>query len=64
MQRYFRLKELTNYVKISRASIFRLLRKGEFPQPIRLGQRLLIWDKVEIDKWMIKRYKQQRQENV
>ena len=40
---------------LSRASIYRLMRQGAFPEPIRLGGRTVRWRLSEIENWLASR---------
>jgi len=40
---------------LSRMTIYRLMRSGEFPTPIRIGQRAVRWQSTEIDEWLASR---------
>jgi predicted DNA-binding transcriptional regulator AlpA len=34
------------------ATVFRRARKGQIPQPVRLSQRLIRWNKAELMEWL------------
>lgn len=38
--------------KISRSAIYRLMRTGQFPEPIRIGPRAVRWPESEIEAWI------------
>lgn len=40
---------------MSCAHIYALMRKGEFPKPVRIGRRAVGWDSVELDQWISQR---------
>ena len=40
---------------LSRASIYRRLKAGEFPQPRMVGARAVRWLETEIDEWISSR---------
>ena len=40
---------------LSTSSIYRLMREGLFPEPIRIGQRAVRWPQSEIDEWLATR---------
>ena len=54
-QRILRCAEVTRRTSLSKASVYRLLRAGDFPQPVRLGQRAVGWRAEEIDEWLASR---------
>lgn len=45
-------KEVTKKTGLSRTTIWRLERKGEFPLRIALSDRRIGWKEEEIDKWL------------
>jgi prophage regulatory protein len=50
--RILRLPAVTQYVGLSRSSIYRLMEKGLFPQSIRLGLAAIGWDERDISIWL------------
>ena len=38
--------------QISRSAIYRLMRAGQFPEPIRIGPRAVRWPESEIEAWL------------
>lgn len=51
----FRRREVERYTKLSKATLYRLIRAGTFPRPIRLGERAVGWLRKEIDAWLASR---------
>ncbi|WP_082559908.1 AlpA family phage regulatory protein [Lysobacter sp. Root559] len=39
----------------SRSEIYRRIAAGDFPQPVKLGERASAWDSREIDRWITSR---------
>ena len=39
-------------VSYSRAHIYRLVRAGKFPKPIKLGENRIAWVEAEVDEWI------------
>ena len=37
---------------LSRSSLYRLMRSGRFPEPIRVGVRAVRWPEREIEAWL------------
>lgn len=47
-----RLKQVLELVPASRATIWRWARLGQFPQPIKLGQRTTAWRESDVQAWL------------
>ncbi|MEB1609041.1 AlpA family transcriptional regulator [Xanthomonas campestris pv. campestris] len=54
-RRILRLDEVEAKSGFKRAHIYALMKKGEFPQALRLGVRAVGWDSVEVDLWISER---------
>ena len=52
---FLRLPAVMAQVGYSKSRIYALVAKGQFPQPIRLGERASAWLKSEIDAWIAAR---------
>jgi predicted DNA-binding transcriptional regulator AlpA len=50
-----RESDLRNRLKLSHSTIWRLLRAGQFPSPVRVSQRLKAWRLVDIERWLTTR---------
>ena len=55
LERLLTRKEITREVGISRSTIYRLLRNGSFPQPIRIGERGIRWPESQVQAWIAER---------
>ena len=44
--------EVENRVRLQRSSIYRLMRLGKFPEPVRVGERCVRWKLDEIEQWL------------
>ncbi|WP_440617463.1 helix-turn-helix transcriptional regulator [Cysteiniphilum sp. 6C5] len=47
-----RLNELTKRCGLSRPTIYRLIKRGEFPKQIKLTNKSSGWSSEEIDNWI------------
>ena len=50
-----RIQDVVKMVGLSRTSIWRRIRSGDFPQPILLGgdgSRAVGWHRAEIERWL------------
>lgn len=53
--RILRLGDLTRLTRLSKASIYRQIKAGSFPRPVKLGPRAVGWHQDEIDHWLASR---------
>ena len=61
--RILRLEEVTRTVGLSKSTILRRIRHGQFPRPVRLGgpdTQAVGWRHSEVMKWVAKREKTPR----
>ena len=56
-RRILRLDVVEAKSGFKRAHIYSLMKKGEFPQALRLGIRAVGWDSAEVDLWISERLK-------
>ena len=54
-KRALKLKEVVGLVSLSSATIYRMMSRGEFPRPVRIGVRATGWRSDEIEKWLASR---------
>lgn len=47
-----RLPQVKARTGLSRSEIYRRIATGEFPQPVKLGERASAWSAVEVDCWI------------
>ncbi|MDP2595142.1 AlpA family phage regulatory protein [Alteromonas stellipolaris] len=47
-----RTNTLQQYVQLSRSTIWRLEKSGQFPKRVRLGQNSIGWLKGDVDIWL------------
>ncbi len=50
-----RIYEVLNLVPFSKATLYALIRKGDFPRPIRLAARTVAWRESDIATWIASR---------
>ena len=53
--RLLRRQEVETRCGIARATIYRLMRCGEFPEPLKVGPRAVRWLESEIETWLAER---------
>ena len=50
--RLLRRKEVEALTALSRSSLYRKMREGTFPEPIRVGSRAVRWRERELADWL------------
>ena len=50
--RILRINEVLRLVPVSRATLYRLIRRGEFPKPVQLGSNAVGWRESMIQEWI------------
>ena len=48
-------QELEKLFKVSPATIYRWIKEGNFPKPVRLGANMVRWKASDIEAWMTDR---------
>lgn len=56
LPRALREKDVLQQVRISKSQLWRLIRSGKFPKPIRISERCNAWDSRQIDAWLIEKF--------
>ncbi|MCC8468805.1 AlpA family phage regulatory protein [Xanthomonas phaseoli] len=51
-----RLPSVLARVGRSRASLYRDIAAGQFPSPVKIGERAIGWDPREVDNWIAERF--------
>ena len=51
-QQLLRRDEVQKLCRISKSTLFRLMRAGKFPLPIRVGPRAVRWRAGELNAWL------------
>lgn len=49
--KFLRLEQVTEYTTLSRSSIYEHIARGDFPRPVRLGQRHVVWLESDLERW-------------
>ena len=44
--------EVERRVGLRKTALYRMLREGRFPRPVRLGSKTVRWVSAEVDAWM------------
>ena len=53
--RLLRRPEVERRCQLGRSTIYRLMRLGQFPEPIKIGRRAVRWSEREVEDWMASR---------
>lgn len=53
--RVLRLSEVVALTSLSRTTIYRKMRDGSFPEPLKIGDRAVRWRELEIEAWLASR---------
>ena len=53
--RLLRLSEVLTRTALGRSTIYRLMREGSFPEPLRIGARAVRWRQSEVEDWVAAR---------
>ena len=51
-EKLLRRPEVEARTGLSRSTLYDWMRRGEFPQPVKLGARLVAWRESDIAAWM------------
>lgn len=57
-RRLLRRAEVEAKIGFKRAFIYKLMKLGKFPKPVRTSTRAVRWDSIEIDQWIAARVKE------
>lgn len=50
--RFLRLPQVMALIGLSKSTVYKLVRRGEFPAPLRLSERCIAWRAAEVASWM------------
>ena len=54
-RRFIKLAQVKDYTSLSTSEIYRRIAAGNFPAPIKLGERASAWSAAEVDSWISER---------
>ena len=52
MSKLLRLVSVKDVTGLSRSSIYAFIEQGKFPKQIKIGERAVAWDELEIQEWI------------
>jgi prophage regulatory protein len=50
--RLIKIDEVLKRTAMGKTKLYRMLKDGEFPKPVRLGSRSVAWRESTIDRWI------------
>ena len=51
--RYYRMKHiLSDILPVNESTIWRWVKDGKFPKPMKLADKVTVWDAQEVDAWV------------
>lgn len=56
-ERLLRRPEVEARTGLSRSTLYDWMKRGEFPQPVKLGARLVAWKESDVSEWLESRKK-------
>ena len=51
-KRALKREEVLGLVSLSSATVYRMMSRGEFPRPVRVGRRAARWHSDEVEEWL------------
>lgn len=51
-RRALRIYRVTDKTGVSKSHIYRLIKAGDFPKPIKISERVSVWDEAALDEWL------------
>lgn len=52
MSKFMRLTSVKEATGLSRSSIYAFMEQGKFPRQIKIGERAVAWDDLDIQDWI------------
>lgn len=56
-----RLPEVRARIGLSRSQVYLMIKRGEFPPPIKIGARASAWMESDVDAWLAERLRISRE---
>lgn len=50
--RLLRMKEVAHKTGLSRSKLYDLIGHGQFPAPVKFGERLSLWPESDVNQWI------------
>ena len=52
MEEVLRISDVVKATRLSKSSIYFLIKINDFPRPKRLGKKVVFWTETEIQRWL------------
>ncbi len=50
--KFLRLPSVIDKVGLSRSQIYKLIQRGDFPEPVKIGSKISVWIEEKLEMWM------------
>lgn len=50
-QAFYRLPKVAHFTGLARSTIYDQINKGQFPKPVKLGERAVAWRAADLKEW-------------
>jgi len=50
--KFLRLPSVIDKVGLSRSQIYKLIQRGDFPEPVKIGPKISVWIEEKLEVWM------------
>jgi len=50
--KFLRLPSVIDKVGLSRSQIYKLIQRGDFPKPVKIGPKISVWIEEKLEMWM------------
>ena len=51
-KKFLRLPSVIDKVGLSRSQIYKLIQRGDFPEPVKIGPKISVWIEEKLEVWM------------
>lgn len=51
-----RIDSVIERTGLSKTHLYRLIERGQFPRPVKLSDRVSVWDAACIDRWLAEKF--------
>lgn len=51
-ERLIRIRDVEHLVGLKKTAIYDRIKKGEFPAPVKLGERVSVWRETQVSAWI------------